>query len=184
MAAMTTLLLAGSLTACGNGEAEAGLVSHDEIAESMRRLANEGEFFQSGQWQSTSEILQLDGASESEAAELKSKVGRQTFSTCLSEEEVSQPEADFFTGAASDCVYSRFVMGEGRIEAAMRCVTGTIVQDNILSGTYAPDRYDFTLTSTGAPPDGERMVMTISARRVGDCARLGPPRTARSTGEK
>ena len=150
----------------------------------MRRLANGGEFFKAGEWRSTSEILHLDGASESEAAELKAKVGRQTFSTCLTEEEVREPEADFFTGAASDCVYSRFAMGEGRIEAEMRCVTGTIVQDNKLSGTYAPDHYDFTLESTGAPPDGARMVMAISARRVGDCARLGPPRPTTSTGEK
>lgn len=183
MAAISTLLVAGSLAACSDEGAQGELVSHDEIAEKMRRLANDGEFFRSGQWQSTSEILQLDGTSESEAAELKNKVGRQTFSTCLSEEEVSQPEADFFTGAESDCVYSRFAMGEGRIEAEMRCVTGLFVQDNILSGTYAPDQYDFTLTSIGAPPDGATMVMAISARRVGDCARLAPAKPSDSTGE-
>lgn len=192
------LLLIGAATGlagCG-GDPGAAVVSHDDIAEQMRRLANEGSFFQAGQWESTSEILHLDGLRPSEAAALKAEVGRQTFSTCLSTEEVTEPDADFFTGNASDCVYSRFRMGDGKIEAKMRCVTGNIVQDNELVGNYARDRYDFTLTSVGQPPrgsrdpedrtgtEGSKMVMGITARRVGDCARLGRPRPAESTGEK
>lgn len=151
-------------------------VDQGEIAETMRRLVNDGEFFRSGQWESTSDILDISGVSDSEAAALKARLGGQKFSTCLTPEEVTQPDADFFSGSQSDCTYSRFVMGEGRIEAAMRCVTGTIVQDNQLTGTYDPERYDFTLTSTGAGPAGETMTLAISARRVGDCATLGPAR--------
>lgn len=147
----------------------------------MRRLANNGEFFRAGQWESTSRILDISGVSESEAADLKSRIGGQKFSTCLTQEEVEQPDADFFSGQQSDCSYSRFAMADGTIEAEMRCVTGAIVQDNILTGTYEPERYDFTLTSVGDGPTGETMTLAVSAKRVGDCARLGPARPA--TGE-
>lgn len=178
------LLGALGLVACAPSDHE-DAIDHDEIAQTMRRLANAGEFFQAGQWESTSQILQLDGIGESEAAELKKRIGRQTFSTCLAPEDVSEPDIDFFTGEASDCVYSQFAMADGEIEARMRCVTGQIVQDNHLIGTYAPDRYDFTLTSVG---DGKQapaqtMVMAIAARRVGDCATLTRARKA-STGEE
>lgn len=176
------------LAGCGNDPTPAP-ISHDDVAEQMRRLANEGEFFQAGQWESTSEILHLDGVRASEAAALKAEIGSQTFSTCLTAQEVTQPDADFFTGDASDCVYSRFSMAGGQIEAKMRCVTGNIIQDNELEGSYARDRYDFTLTSVGQPPEGRtapegsKMVMNITAHRVGDCATLGQPRPADSTGE-
>lgn len=173
-------MLVAALTACTGEEREPLPVSHDDIAETMRRLANNGEFFRAGQWESTSRILEISGLPESEAADLKSRIGGQKFSTCLTQEEVEQPDADFFSGNQSDCSYSRFAMADGKIEATMRCVTGNIVQDNTLTGTYAPERYDFTLTSVGEGPTGETMTLAVSAQRVGDCARLGPARPAPS----
>ncbi|MBW0144239.1 DUF3617 domain-containing protein [Sphingomicrobium clamense] len=176
-------LALSALAACSAEPEEPAIVSHDEVAETMRRLANEGEFFRAGQWESTSRILNISNISESEAAELKARIGAQKFSTCLTQEEVTEPDADFFSGAQSDCAYAGFRMADGEIEASMRCVTGDIVQDNELTGTYASDRYDFTLTSKGVGPEGATMVMDISARRVGDCTKLGSARPDEPSGE-
>ena len=65
----------------------------------------------------------------------------------------------------------------------MRCVTGQIVQNSELVGTYGPEQYDFTLTTTGDGENAETMVMAIAAKRVGDCTRLGAARPA-PTGEE
>lgn len=179
--AVAALVLAG----CSSDPADPAPVPDEVIEEQMRKLANVGEFFRAGQWESRSDLLDLGGVTEADADAVKRRIGGQTFSTCLTSQEVTEPQADFFTGAASDCTYTRFSMDDGRIEAAMRCVTGAIVQETNLKGSYTPERYDIELTSVGEAPAAMRMTMAIAARRVGDCAILGPagPAPTNSTGE-
>ena len=60
------------------------------------------------------------------AAQVKqamAKNGSHEFTTCLTEEDVKQPKGKFFTGN-EQCRYDHFTMGDGQIDAAMRCPSG------------------------------------------------------------
>ena len=64
-------------------------------------------------------------------------------------------------------------MGDGKIDAKMRCDQGETVQTMEMAGTYSPEAYTMTVSSIregGPGPGGEaRMKMRMDAKRVGTC---------------
>ena len=101
------------------------------------------------------------------------KSGIHEFSTCLTEEDVKQPEGKFFTGN-DQCRYDHFTMSGGKIDAAMRCdATGGGTQVMTMKGNYSPESYSMRMemkTSGGQGAAGAMtMRMRVDSKRVGAC---------------
>ncbi|WP_265569860.1 DUF3617 domain-containing protein [Sphingomicrobium nitratireducens] len=166
--------LALGLAACSSEPAVEGEnMTAEQVAKEMRDAAATGSFFRAGQWESTVEIkaMEIDGVAQGMDNSIRDAMGQQTFSVCLTEEDVKQPDEDFFTGADSDCTYENFSLKGGKMNAKMRCTSGGAIQDMTMSGTYDADNYAIDVsTLASGTPGGMSMDMAIRAKRVGDCA--------------
>ena len=152
--------------------------SVEDVAAKVRQATGGGQFIRAGEWKSTSAIeeMSVPGLSAEESARMKqimAKTGSHEFTTCLTEEDVKQPEGKFFTGN-EQCRYDHFTMSRGKIDAAMRCQSpegGTQVMT--MAGTYSPDSYQMRMEMKGeaAPgaPGAMTMRMRVSSKRTGSC---------------
>lgn len=178
----STLLLAGSilaLGACNPGpQVHEENASVDEVAAKVRQATGGARFIRAGEWKSTGTIeeMTIPGMSEAESARMKqtmAKSGIHEFSTCLTEEDVKQPEGKFFTGN-DQCRYDHFTMSGGKIDAAMRCAApGGGTQVMTMKGDYSPESYNMRMEmKTSAAPGtagAMTMRMRVDSRRVGAC---------------
>lgn len=131
-----------------------------------------------GKWESKVVIEEIDlpGMPAGMQEQMKSTFAQHQpagFTSCLTPEEARKPKADFFAGKDNNCRYDHFRMGDGKIDAKMRCDAGGAVQSMEMAGSYSPESYSMTVTSvrTGGPgPGGEvRMKMRMDAKRIGEC---------------
>lgn len=175
------LLLACALplAGCNNSpEIDEKNASVDEVAAKVREASGSGTFVQPGEWRSTVVIEQFDipGMPAEAVKNMKSAVAQNqqhSFTTCLEEEEAKRPEGSFFTGNQA-CRYEHFTMGDGKIDAAMRCPAGDgMTQVMTMKGTYGPDRYDMRMVMKGEGVEGPvskmTMTMRVESRRLGQC---------------
>jgi len=94
--------------------------------------------------------------------------------SCLTPEDVKKPKEDFFAGQNKGCRYDRFTMGDGKIDAVMRCGGEQATQVMHMAGTYSPDSYQMKMSSKveaaakGAEGSME-MRVRVDARRIGEC---------------
>ena len=98
---------------------------------------------------------------------------QQGFESCLTAEQAKRPSEDFFSGKSDNCRYDHFKMGDGKINAKMRCQAGGATQVMEMAGNYSRDNYSMTMSmdQQGGPQAaaGLRMRMRVDARRVGEC---------------
>ncbi|MEO7655062.1 MAG: DUF3617 domain-containing protein [Sphingomicrobium sp.] len=172
-----------ALAACNQGpEVDAKNASVEEVAAKVREATGDGQFIRAGEWKSTSAIeeMTVPGLSAEDNARMKqvmAKSGIHEFTTCLTEEDVKQPEGKFFTGN-DQCRYDHFTMSRGKIDAAMRCQSGGGgAQVMKMSGTYAPDNYQMRMEMKGEGMPGATgaagamiMRMRVDSKRIGDCS--------------
>ena len=176
------LLLIGlvPLAACGSQseraaepDVQATNATVEEVAEQVREAGADEQFIRPGKWlsQLRFEEMKVPGIPEGAAERMNEMIGGdKTFESCLTEEEASRPSEQFFAGKDNQCRYENFTRGGGRIDATMRCTQEGSAQVMQMEGSYSPDSYALTMTSTveGAAA-GMRMRMRIDARRVGEC---------------
>ena len=152
-----------------------------EVSEAVREsgIAGDDDFqVRPGKWESKVAILEMEipgmpaGMQDSMKA-MMAKHQPSSFTSCLTPEEAKKPKEDFFAGKDNNCRYDHFKMGDGKIDARMRCDQGEAVQTMEMAGTYSPDAYTMTVTTNregGAGPGGEaRMKMRMDAKRIGEC---------------
>lgn len=176
------VLIAGiaALAACSKSpQVDAKNASVEEVAQKVREAGADGTFVNPGKWQSkvTIEEFEVPGMPPEMAQRMKATMAKfqeRGFETCLTKEEARRPKEDFFTGKNDRCRYDHFTMGDGKIDAQMRCGgEGGGTQVMAMIGTYAPDSYDMRMAMTreGGPPAsaGTTMKMRIKARRLGEC---------------
>jgi hypothetical protein len=63
-------------------------------------------------------------------------------------------------------------MGDGKIDAVMKCSEGGATQTMTMAGTYSGDSYKMGMTmesAGGASQAGIRMKMRVDAKRIGAC---------------
>lgn len=175
-------LLLGSclvLGACNQGpEVHEENASVGEVAAKVREATGGAQFIRAGEWKSTGTIeeMSIPGMSAEDSARMKqamAKSGIHEFSTCLTEEDVKQPQGKFFTGN-DQCRYDHFTMSGGKIDAAMRCdAQGGGSQVMTMKGNYSPESYNMSMEmkTAGAPgaPGAMTMRMRVESRRVGAC---------------
>lgn len=164
------------LAGCGSGaDVDEKNASVEEVAQKVREASGDDGLVNPGKWVSTVQIedMQMPGMPP-EAAEQMKRMMAQTHSSesCLTPEEAKQPKGDFF-GGNENCRYDRFRMGNGKIDAEMRCEQQGMTQVMKMDGTYSPDAYSMRMTSnTSGGPGGAgnlSMRMKVDAKRTGEC---------------
>lgn len=177
-AAMIAALAA--LAACNRDpQVDARNASVSEVAEKVRKAGAGDDFVRPGLWESKVTVEQLDmpGMPPEMASRMKSMMAErqpQSFKSCLTPEDVKQPSEDFFAGQNKSCRYDRFTMGNGKIDAVMRCGGEQATQVMEMAGTYSPDAYRMQMSSkVEAAAKGAEgsmaMRVRVDARRVGEC---------------
>ena len=130
-----------------------------------------------GRWEGTVSVNEIDiPAMPPEAKEqMKAQMGgKQTFASCVTEEDVKQQKA-FFTGDPADksCKYDRFSMSGGKVSGVLKCDRAEQGRMTMtMNGEYGPDSYSMAMDSQaeGNGPMGKMtMKMTVDAKRVGAC---------------
>lgn len=168
--------LALPLAACGSPAVDEENASVEEVAEKVREASSEEGLLRAGKWQTSVSIEKMEIAGmPPEAAEQMKRMTEMTHTSesCLTPEEAKQPKGDFF-GASENCRYDHFRMGDGKIDAAMRCTQGGGTQLMEMDGNYSRDAYQMNMKSrTEGGPAGKpiTMEMKVEAKRVGECTR-------------
>lgn len=190
-AALTTTALALLLAGCDSGpRVDVNDANLSEVGEAVREsgIAGDKDFqVRPGKWESKVAIeeMEIPGMPASMQEEMKSAFAKHQpvgFTSCLTPEQARKPNEDFFTGKDNNCRYDHFRMGDGRIDAKMRCNAGDTVQTMDMTGSYSPDSYSMTVSSVregGPGPAGAaKTTMRMDAKRIGEC----DPESARAGG--
>jgi len=164
------------IAACNSEpEVKADNAKPSEVAAKMRAAAGKGSFVRPGQWEQTVKLLKIEAPGmPPEAKEYMQKaMGQaQVHNVCLSKEQAEKPREDFFTGADKNCTYEHFDWGGGKIDLKLMCKHEQGVTTMAMAGTYSPDNYELTMTSTNnavAASGDIVMTLTVDAKRVGEC---------------
>lgn len=179
MRMMLLLACALPIAACNSSpEIDEKNASVEDVAAKVREASGSGSFVRPGEWESkvTIENFEIPGMPPEAVKQMRAAVAQnqqQNFSSCLTQEDVKQPKGKFFTGN-EQCRYDHFTMGDGKIDASMRCPAGQgMTQVMTMNGTYAPETYDMRMTMTGEGAQGPagqmKMAMRVQSKRVGEC---------------
>ena len=169
-----------ALAACNKSpQMDAKNASVAEVAQKVREAGAETTFVNPGKWQSkvTIEEFEVPGMPPEMAQRMKATMAQfqqRGFETCLTREEAKRPKGDFFTGKNNRCRYDHFTMGDGKIDAQMRCGdTGGATQVMTMIGTFSPEAYQMhmAMVREGGPKSsaGTTMKMRIESHRIGEC---------------
>lgn len=174
------VLLAGVelLGACGPSEPDVD-VKNASVGEVAKEVADAsrggGSMMRPGRWESTMQIESFEAPgmpAQAKEAMKRLNADNKVFATCLTEQDVKRPNEDFFARTENSCRYDRFTMGDGKIDAVMRCGREGMNQVMELDGSYSADSYTMRMSSksAGAGPVGSvTMTMRVDAKRVGEC---------------
>jgi hypothetical protein len=167
------LLLAGCDT---EPQVRAENASVGEVADKIAEAGGGESFVRPGKWQSRFEIEKFDipGAPPGASDAMRSMADRaQVTESCLTPEQAKRPKEDFFAGEGKNCRYERFAMGNGKIDAVMKCSSEGMAQTMAMQGTYGPDAYQMRMNMAAqagsGPPGGMTMTMRVDAKRIGEC---------------
>lgn len=169
-----------ALAACNSEpQVDAKNASVAEVAEQVRKSGAGESFVRAGLWESKVTVEQLDvpGMPPEIAGRMKEMMAKnqpKAFQNCLTPEDVKKPKEDFFAGQNKDCRYDRFTMGNGKIDAVMRCGSEQATQVMQMAGTYSPDAYQMQMSNkVEAAAEGAQGAMAmrvrVDAKRIGEC---------------
>ena len=175
--AAMVLAAALPLAACGSEpEVDARNVSVEEVAEQVADARGGEGFVRPGKWRSSVQIeeFELPGAPPEVASAMRGMHDKaQVYENCLTPEEARRPKEKFFAGANKNCRYDRFTMGNGKIDAVMKCDGDGMDQTMAMQGSYGPEAYQLQMSmkadAGSGPPGGMTMRMRVDAKRVGEC---------------
>ena len=167
------------LAACDSSPTiEAKNASVAEVAGKVRDAGGADEYLRAGKWltKATLEELSAPGMPPGLADNMKLSMANQPGTeTCMTEADVKKPNADFFAGKSDNCRYDHFKMGDGKIDARMRCSAAGSTQLMTMAGDYGPDEYQMRMTTQMEPPKtaaamgSMTMKMRVEGKRIGDC---------------
>ncbi len=176
MRGVDAVMLAVALSACGDDKAVDE--KNASTATVAKKVADAGMKLNPGRWELTMKFSRFDieGMPPEAKQQMQGMLGQnRTFTSCLTKEQAEKPDGSFFGQQGDECRYDRFVMGDGKIDAAMTCKgegdQGMGAANMTLAGTYSADNYDMTMDMQGTAPNGKAMNMAMSlvSKRVGEC---------------
>ncbi len=128
---------------------------------------------QPGQWEMSFETTNVSAPGMPEGAADMMKTARQTVKVCVTKEQASKPDADFFQPGRGEgnCTREGFSMSEGRIQGTMTCTgTGASRTKVVMDGQYSSTAFDM---KSRTEMEGEGVAMTLEmrsgGRRIGEC---------------
>lgn len=161
------LLPALLLAAC-----DRGVSLHDASAQEVAKAVNRVARQEPGRWQTSTELVAMDlgpGAGAAARRAVAAQIGRRQVAVgCLSPEQAGAPGFGDLRGGT--CLFDRFVLEHGKLDAAMHCTRAdgriTVVQ----SGRYESTGYDMRSTLRQQGGAGTlTTTMRITGRREGAC---------------
>ncbi len=176
------IVCAVALAGCDSGpEVDARNASAQEVAEQVADAGGSDIFLRPGKWESRVQIEEFDlpGAPPEAKTAMRGMHEQAMVSeSCLTPGEAERPKEDFFAGKDKNCRYDHFTMGNGKIDAAMKCTGEGMAQTTVMQGSYSPDAYQMRMSMKAdagvGPPGGMRLTMRVDAKRIGECdARKG-----------
>ena len=169
------ILALGALAAAGCSS-EKGVTAENESVEAVAEKVAGSTVLRPkpGRWEATVKLDHLDVPNmPPEAKELMQQHmnSTRTSVSCLTPEEAQKPSGEFFQPEASGCIYEKFVMGDGKLDAVMSCENDGQMQKMAMNGTYDEENYSLNVTSEGVGPQGMpvSMAMSVTSTRVGEC---------------
>jgi hypothetical protein len=168
------------LAACNSSPTiEARNATVAEVAEKVDKAGGVVEFLSPGKWLNKATMGEFSapgmppGIADNMKAAMDKKPGTEQ---CMKAGDVKKPRTDFFAGN-KNCRYDHFKMGDGVIDAKMRCDAGGHTQLMTMAGNYKPDEYHMTMTtemdrgtSGAAGAMGSMtMKMRVDGKRIGEC---------------
>lgn len=163
-------LAALALSACGTSDKPTGRQSAAEVAHQMSAVK-----LKPGQWESTVEILSVDGAGMPPAALAMMKGHKTTSRSCITPEQAERPNAALLAGRKDNrCSYQDWSMAGGRMHGTITCAGegGRGKMTMTMDGSYGADSYDVsTQMASAGMPGGMSMTMKShsTSKRIGDC---------------
>src|SRR5687767_8781301 len=119
------IVCAAALAACSNEpEVDARNASVDDVAQQVADASSSENFVRPGKWQWRVQIEEFDlpGAPAEAKTAMRGMHERAMVSeSCLTPEDAKRPKEDFFAGKNKNCRYDHFTMGNGKIDAVMKC---------------------------------------------------------------
>ncbi len=167
-----------ALAACsGGGGADAdndGEITTDEATAEMQQGPDIA--MNPGKWEQSVRFTDIDipGAPQAMKDMMRQNMSATVSSdTCLSQEEVAEPTADFFAGKGNgDCKYDEFDRTGGHMKMRMTCTDPQAGKSEVsMEGDFGAESYSFDIASTMHNSDVGTMSMkgTVSGKRVGEC---------------
>lgn len=168
------------LAACNRApEISAKNASVEEVANKVADAGGSDSFLRAGKWVTKATIEELSapgmpaGIADQMKATMANKPGTES---CMTEADSKKPKTDFFSGN-KNCRYDHFKMGDGVIDARMRCTAGGGTQVMTMAGDYKPEEYHMRMTTQVQSPAGApagamgsmTMKMRVEGKRVGEC---------------
>lgn len=175
------ILLAPAVLLAG---CDKGVELKNASVEDVAKATKDAHFIKAGQWSTTSEIVSVDleGLPEESKkmgeAMSKTMVGRKnSFASCVTEEEARKPAAGLFAGGnKGSCTYDSFSMSGLKLNAVMRCKgpDGNGAMTMTMEGDYSDEAYNVNveMKMSGAPGmmgAGMTMKARNSGKRTGEC---------------
>lgn len=166
--------IAAGLLVSGCGSSEEIDAKGDTPGQVAEKVAAAGMTPRPGRWQGTFRVekVGIPGLPPQAADQMNKQMGMErSYFSCLTPEHAAKPDARFFQKAAEGCVYDRFTMADGKIDAVMTCKPGAGPTRMAMNGTYGADTYDLKITGSGELAKNMPMsiAMAVTSRRVGEC---------------
>ena len=175
------LAIATPFAACSSEpEVDVKNASVGDVVNEVQKAGVSEQFIRPGKWETKVVVEDVDipGMPAATKAQMKGMFAQRqnvTINHCVSPEEARKPDGKLFTGQDSkNCRYDHFTMGDGKIDAVMRCdgEQGSAMTMT-MAGTYTPE--SSSTRSEMRVSSGREGAMTIKARtetrRVGECDR-------------
>jgi Protein of unknown function (DUF3617) len=164
------------LTGC-SGDADKDGDGKVSMSEASKEMATGGAMsMKAGEWETKITFTKIDAKGMPEAAkgQMLDMMGKGvTVKSCMTEEQVKNPGADFFgSPQASNCTFDQMDRSGNSMKVAMTCKpAGATIVKSTMDGQFSAESYEMdVLQQTSGTPMGE-MSMTgkISGKRLGDC---------------
>ena len=168
-----------SLAACSSEpDVDMKNASVGDVVNEVQKTGVSEQYIRPGKWETKVVVEDVDipGMPAETKAQMKGMFAQRqnvTINHCVTPEEAKKPGGKLFTGQDSkNCRYEHFTMGDGKVDAVMRCdgEQGSAMTMK-MAGTYTPA--SSSTRSEMQVSSGREGAMTIKARtetrRIGEC---------------
>ncbi|HLO20883.1 MAG TPA: DUF3617 domain-containing protein [Sphingomicrobium sp.] len=143
-------------------------------------------YLKAGEWKVTAAVDEMDipglpPEAQSQMKQAMSQRGNTSYQYCLTAEQAKKPGGKFFNRQADrNCRYDHFSMGDGKIDAVLRCAAPAGSMSMAIDGTYSADSYSTHVSMNMEGGQKMTMKMRSEAHRIGEC---NPEDEARANAE-